>query len=57
MWNIRSPALQGGTHVHGFNAWSDIQKESQVVLDSTEKNDFHCAFEAWKKRWDHFIRS
>jgi hypothetical protein len=29
----------------------DIQRESQAVLDSIKKNDFHCAFEVWKKRW------
>jgi hypothetical protein len=23
-----------------------------VVLDSIQNNDFHGAFEAWKKRWD-----
>jgi hypothetical protein len=27
---------------------SDIQRESQAVLDSI-KDDFHGAFEAWKK--------
>jgi hypothetical protein len=27
---------------------SDIQRESQAVLDSIKKNDFHNAFEAWK---------
>jgi hypothetical protein len=30
---------------------SDIQRESQAVLDSIKENDFHGAFEAWKKRW------
>jgi hypothetical protein len=29
-----------------FETVSDIQRESQVVLDSIEKNDFHGAFEA-----------
>jgi hypothetical protein len=28
---------------------SDIQSKSQAVLDNTE-NNFHGAFEAWKKR-------
>jgi hypothetical protein len=28
-----------------FETVSDIQRESQVVLDSTEENDFHGAFE------------
>jgi recombinational DNA repair protein RecT len=32
---------------------SDIQRELQAVLDSIQDNDFHGAFEAWKKRWDH----
>jgi hypothetical protein len=29
---------------------SDIQRESQVVLDSIKGNCFHGAFEAWKKK-------
>jgi hypothetical protein len=28
---------------------SDIQTESQVVLDGFKENDFQGAFEAWKK--------
>jgi hypothetical protein len=28
---------------------TDIQRESQAVLDSIKENDFHGAFEAWKK--------
>jgi hypothetical protein len=36
---------------------SDIQRESQAALDSIKENDFHGAFEAWKKRWDRCIRS
>jgi hypothetical protein len=32
-----------------FEAVSDIQRESQVVLNSIKENDFQCAFEAWKK--------
>jgi hypothetical protein len=36
-----------------FETVSDIQRESQAVLDSSEKNDF----EARKKRWDRCIRS
>jgi hypothetical protein len=27
---------------------SDIQRESQAVLDSIKANDFHGAFEEWK---------
>jgi hypothetical protein len=32
-----------------FETVSDIQRESQVVLDSIKENDFHGAFEARKK--------
>jgi hypothetical protein len=31
-----------------FETVSDIQRESQAVLDSIKENDFHCAFEARK---------
>jgi hypothetical protein len=40
-----------------FERVSDIQRESQAVLDSIKENDFHCAFEEQKKRWDLCIRS
>jgi hypothetical protein len=40
-----------------FKTVSDIQSESQAVLDSIKENDFHGAVEAWKKRWDHCIPS
>jgi hypothetical protein len=40
-----------------FETVSDIQMESQAVLDSIKGSDFHGAFEAWKKRWDRCIRS
>jgi hypothetical protein len=40
-----------------FETVSDIQRESQAVLDSIKENDFHNAFEAWEKRWDRCIRS
>jgi hypothetical protein len=36
---------------------SDIQRESQVVLDSIKENDIHSAFEAWKKVLDCCIHS
>jgi hypothetical protein len=36
---------------------SDIQRESQAVLDSIKENNFHGAFEAWKRRWDRRMRS
>jgi hypothetical protein len=40
-----------------FETASDTQKESQAVLNSIKENDFHGAFEAWKKRWDRCICS
>jgi hypothetical protein len=40
-----------------FETVSDIQKELQAVLDSIKKNDFHSAFDAWKKLLDHCIHS
>jgi transposase len=40
-----------------FETVSDIQREPQAVLDSIQDNDFHGAFEAWKKRWDCCICS
>jgi hypothetical protein len=40
-----------------FETVSDIQRESQAVLDSVKENDFQGAFEAWKKQWDRCIRS
>jgi hypothetical protein len=40
-----------------FETVSDIQRESQAVLDSVHHNDFHGAFEAWKERWDRCICS
>jgi hypothetical protein len=33
-----------------FETASDIQRELQAVLDGTKENDFHGAFEAWKKK-------
>jgi hypothetical protein len=40
-----------------FETVFDIQMESQAVLDSIKENDFHSAFELWKKRWDRCIHS
>jgi hypothetical protein len=40
-----------------FETVSAIQWESQAVLDSIKKNDFHGALEAWEKLWDRCIRS
>jgi hypothetical protein len=36
---------------------SDIERELQAVLNSIKENDFHGAFETWKKRWYRCIRS
>jgi hypothetical protein len=40
-----------------FETVCDIHRELQVVLKSIKENVYHGAFEAWKKRWDHCIRS
>jgi hypothetical protein len=32
-----------------FETMSDIQRETQAALDSIKENDFHGAFEAWRK--------
>jgi hypothetical protein len=32
-----------------FETLSDIQRESQAVLDTIKENDFHYAFEVWEK--------
>jgi histone-lysine N-methyltransferase SETMAR len=40
-----------------FETESDIQRESQAVLDSIKENYFHDAFDAWKRRWDCCICS
>jgi hypothetical protein len=40
-----------------FETVSDTQRELQAVLDSIKENDFHGAFEAWKKRWDRCTHS
>jgi hypothetical protein len=40
-----------------FETVSDIWRESQAVLDSIKENEFHGAFETWKKRWGHYICS
>jgi transposase len=38
-----------------FETVSHIQRDSQAVFDSIKENDFHTAFEAWKKWWDHCL--
>jgi hypothetical protein len=40
-----------------FETVSDIQRKSQAVLNNIKENDFHGAFEAWKKRLDCCIGS
>jgi hypothetical protein len=40
-----------------FETVSAIQRESQAVLNSIKKNDFHGASETWKKQWDSCIHS
>jgi hypothetical protein len=35
---------------------SDSQRELQAVLNSIKENDFHGAFEAWRKLWDRHTR-
>jgi hypothetical protein len=32
-----------------FETVSDIEREPQAVLNSIKENEFHGAFEAWKK--------
>jgi hypothetical protein len=36
---------------------SDIQRESQTILNSIKENNFHIAPEVWEKQWDRCIRS
>jgi histone-lysine N-methyltransferase SETMAR len=40
-----------------FETVSDIQRESQAVLDNVGENYFHGASETCKKRWDRCICS
>jgi hypothetical protein len=40
-----------------FETVSDIQRESQAILDSIKENDFHDISEAWKKQWNRCICS
>jgi hypothetical protein len=43
------PKLKMKLNGQHFETVPDIQRESQVVLDSIKKNDFHGAFEGRKK--------
>jgi len=40
-----------------FDTIEEIQEESQRVLDTIPKRDFHGCFQTWQKRWDHCIRA
>jgi hypothetical protein len=52
------PKLKTKLKGRRFETVTDIQKESQAVLDIIKENYFHGAFEARKKkRWDRCIRS
>jgi hypothetical protein len=51
------PKLKMKLTGRSFETVSDIQRKSQAVLKSIKENDFHGAFEAWTKLWDHCIHS
>jgi hypothetical protein len=40
--------IENETERTRFEAVSNIQRDSQAVLDSIKGSDFHGAFEAWK---------
>jgi hypothetical protein len=40
-----------------FETISNIERESETVLNSIVENDFHNDLEAWKKRWDCCVYS
>jgi hypothetical protein len=39
-----------------FETMSDIQRESQAVLNSIKENDFHGGIEAWKKTMETILK-
>jgi hypothetical protein len=43
----------------GTAFWKSVRhlKGIASVLDSIKENDFHCAFEGWKKLWDRYMLS
>jgi hypothetical protein len=51
------PKLKMKLKEQRFETVSDIQRVSEAVLNSIMENDFHSAFEAWEKRWDHCVHS
>jgi hypothetical protein len=46
---ILFPKLKMKLKGRRFETVSDIQRESQAVLDSIKESDYHGAFEAWNK--------
>jgi hypothetical protein len=40
-----------------FRTVSDIQRESQVVLNNIKEKVFHSTSEAWQKLWDYCTHS
>jgi hypothetical protein len=39
-----------------FDSIEEIQAESQKALDTLTENDFHEAFQKWR-RWDRFLHA
>jgi len=52
---ILFPKLKFWMKGQGFDTTEEIQEESQRVLDTIPKRDFHGCFQAWQKRWDRCI--
>jgi hypothetical protein len=40
------PKLKMKLKERRFEIFSDIQRESQALIDSIEEKDYHCAFDA-----------
>ena len=51
------PKLKLRMKVRRFDTIEEIQEESQRVLDTIPKRDFHGCFQAWQKGWDRCIRA
>jgi hypothetical protein len=51
------PKLKMKLKEQHYETVSDIQRQSQAVLNNIKENDFHGAFEAWKERLTHCVRS
>jgi hypothetical protein len=56
-YSVLFPKLKTKLKGRHFETVSDIQRDSQAVLNSIKENDFHSSFEAQTKVWDHCIRS